>query len=77
MDRAQKHSLIVFDSELENRREFRNLHDWAEPVALLNRNDQKKGIQSIEKPYADMKINVKVKKYFGNGQVDEKVRHKM
>lgn len=77
LDRVQKHSLIIFDSELENNREFRNLHDWAEPVALLNRNGQKKGIQTIEKPYAVMKINVKVQKTLGNGQFDEKVKNKM
>lgn len=75
LDRAQKHSLIIFDSELENRRELRNLHDWAEPVPLLNRNGQKKEI--IEKPYANMKINVKVQKYLGKGQITEKVRNKM
>lgn len=75
---AQKHSLVIFDCELENRREFQNLHDWAEPVALHSQNgSQKKAIQFIDKSYADLKINVKVRKYFGNGQVDEELRNKM
>lgn len=77
LDRSQKHSLIIFDSELENIREFRNLRDWAEPVPLNRNNQKKKDIQFIEKPYADMKINVKVQKYFGNDQFDEKARNQM
>lgn len=52
---AFKHSLRIFDSELENQSEFGQLRDWADCVHLTSRTG------SSKHPYADLKLSVQIR----------------
>lgn len=52
---AYKHSLRVYDSELESQTEFGNFRDWADCVHLTKRSGDSK------ESYADVKLNVQIR----------------
>lgn len=58
-DDSVKHSLTIFDSELENQFQYSYLNDWAAPMELIkNVGDKKIGQNSV---YGKLKCSVQVR----------------
>lgn len=58
---AFKHSLRIFNSELENQPEFEQLRDWADCIQLSSRT------ASNKESYAAVKVNVQIRQCSESG----------